>query len=108
MAQDNIPLIFDDDHSDETHERWIKRKNRVWPTNADDVPDAWINEQCGQCRFYMPLQGLLSTDWGVCSNPESEFDGKVMFEHDGCEHYSGACEWVGTYIYMRSRDKGIE
>ena len=100
-AEDEDPLILDEDHANKTHDRWIKRKNRLWPSREEDIPDHWYNEQCGQCRFYLLLQGRLSTDWGVCSNAASPFDGTVLFEHDGCDQYVGANAWVSTYPYLR-------
>lgn len=36
-------------------------------------------------------------DWGACTNDRSVFDGRVMFEHDGCEEHSPAEEWVSAY-----------
>lgn len=68
------------------HQRWSSRLNR-----ASDDPaysDSWVWEQCGECRFWMPLAGPLGQDWGVCANPASQFDQRAMFEHDGCEVFS--------------------
>ena len=60
--------------------------------------ERWANEQCGQCRYYVLLMGSLHSDWGACSNPASAFDGRVMFEHDGCSVYEGADAWVSEYF----------
>ncbi len=54
--------------------------------------DEWYAEQCGGYQYYIPLMGVLTDDWGVCSNPSSPFDGQVMFEHDGCDQFSAADE----------------
>lgn len=48
----------------------------------------WIEEQCGGCEFYVPLAGPLGSDWGVCTNPQSPHDRRVLFEHEGCPHHS--------------------
>jgi len=40
----------------------------------------------------------FKSDWGVCSNQASPFDGNVKFEHDGCRHYLGANAWVSEYF----------
>ena len=98
MSNDNEPLVLDENHATDCHERWIRRKNRRWPDREEDIPDAWMVEQCGQCRYFIPVEGPLSTDWGVCSHAKSPFDGRVMFEHDGCDHYTGANEWVTTFL----------
>jgi hypothetical protein len=36
-------------------------------------------------------------DWGGCTNERSVFDGRVMFEHDGCEQHSPAGDWVSAH-----------
>jgi hypothetical protein len=33
------------------------------------------------------LPGKFAFDWGVCSNVKSSMDGKVAFEHDGCDFF---------------------
>jgi hypothetical protein len=64
--------------------RWIERLSRVQATD----------EQCGACRYWVPREGALATDWGACTNEASPFDGVVRFEHDGCEAYADAGEWI--------------
>lgn len=52
--------------------------------------DSWYDNQCGGCRFYVPLEGPLGADWGGCANRKSDRRGLVVFEHHGCpEHSSG-------------------
>lgn len=65
-----------------THDRWMASRNRR--QEADDYLDEWWDQQCGACQWFMYLTGVLGDDWGVCSNPRSDFDGRVHFEHDGC------------------------
>lgn len=71
----------------EIHRHWaeVLRSNR--DTGDPTYREEWYLEQCGGCRHWVPLGGALGEDWGACSNPASPFDGRVMFEHDGCEWF---------------------
>ena len=71
--------------------RWCKLINR--DIESPDYQDEWYSEQCVNCNYYIRLINFFRDDWGVCSNPESNFDGKVRFKHDGCDKYheSGDC-----------------
>lgn len=88
MAEEHssVWLIRDEEHSHSTHERWVARRNR--DTGDPDYKEEWYGEQCGGCTFYVPLAGRFGEDWGVCSNEKSPFDGKAVFEHDGCEEFA--------------------
>jgi hypothetical protein len=44
-----------------------------------DGPDC----SCG-CRWFLPLEGKLGMDWGVCANTRSPRAGMLTFEHQGC------------------------
>jgi len=96
------PLALNEEHLDATHERWIKLLNRRFTAVGEEYPDS-EDDQCGLCRFYVPLQGIFASDWGVCTNPESQQDRHAMFEHDGCKFYSGASDWVSSYITNHKR-----
>jgi hypothetical protein len=41
---------------------------------------------CG-CRYFLPLEGKLGYDWGVCGNPKSPRFGLLTFEHQGCREF---------------------
>ncbi len=41
---------------------------------------------CG-CKHFLPLEGELRSDWGVCSNPTSPRVGLLTFEHQGCREF---------------------
>jgi hypothetical protein len=41
---------------------------------------------CG-CLHFRGLEGLLGSDWGVCSNPKSPRAGMLTFEHQGCREF---------------------
>lgn len=78
-------------HFEECHRRWAARMNRS--EEERDLNDACNNpRQCGSCAYYVPLTGVFESDWGACSNAVSPRDGRVMFEHDGCEHHR-ECGW---------------
>jgi len=76
----------DADHNNHCHQRWIKQRNR--DTADPTYPETWYDEQCGGCRFWIPLDGELGHDYGACTNPASTFDGRVRFEHDGCAAFA--------------------
>ncbi|MFN4249842.1 DUF3027 domain-containing protein [Deinococcus sp.] len=78
------PLMNDDIHLRECHQRWLKNANRDVHSGLDDHE---LETQCEFCAYYINLSGEFKFDWGVCSNKISPFDGRVMFEHDGCEYH---------------------
>ncbi|MFF9473907.1 DUF3027 domain-containing protein [Streptomyces roseolus] len=57
-------------------------------TGVPGYREEWFGEQCGGCRFWIPLSGKLGQDWGACTRTGPPFDGRVRFEYDGCEHFS--------------------
>ncbi|MFF8322924.1 DUF3027 domain-containing protein [Streptomyces bobili] len=74
-------------HNDECHARWAASLNR--PTAEPGYQDGWYDSQCGGCRFWVALSGELGQDYGACTNSRSPFDGRVRFEHDGCDCFAG-------------------
>lgn len=72
---------------EQCHNRWMLRRNRV--QTSPSYQDDWYGQQCGGCRFYVPLSGPLGEDYGGCTNAKSAFDKQLMFEHDGCPAYEG-------------------
>lgn len=80
-------------HAIACHQRWLARRNRKQEEGS--YKDEWYQQQCGACRFFIPLTGILGADYGGCSNPASPFDKSLMFEHDGCEHFESSGEWEG-------------
>ncbi|WP_429416789.1 DUF3027 domain-containing protein [Nocardia sp. GAS34] len=84
MVSDAGPWTGDSErHNAECGRRWLPL-NRS--SAAPNYPEAWYWEQCGGCRFWIALQGRIGMDWGVCTNT-SAFDGRVRFEHDGCDAF---------------------
>ena len=77
--------------SRKVHDRWLTRLNRH--TAAPGYLEEWHRQQCGSCRRWIPLSGQAGLDWGACTHEQSEFDGQVRFEHDGCPHYEDAGGW---------------
>jgi len=88
MSKLQNSVIHDKQHAEASHARWIQQLNRV--QYAPGYKDEWFGEQCGACRYFVPLTGALIEDWGACTNPVSKFDRRVMFEHDGCESFEEA------------------
>lgn len=87
--QSDFHIIWLDEESDRerrrlagTHQRWIEKTTR-----SHAHPDEHWRDQCLHCAFYKKLSGHLGTDWGVCANPASAWDGQLRFEHDGCSAY---------------------
>lgn len=85
------PLTDSRQHFDSCHQRWSTRLNRRQGTS--DYRDEWYAEQCGICRYFIPLCGAFIEDYGGCTNGASEFDGMIRFEHDGCDHFSEGGDW---------------
>lgn len=85
MAWDRLtPLATDEQHAHQTHRRWAAtRLSARYGQEKEGIPD-----QCGACRFYVPLRGRLGFDWGACTSPESPHGGTLMFEHDGCDQFA--------------------
>jgi hypothetical protein len=53
--------------------------------DSNDYPDC----SCG-CKYFLPLEGTLSADWGVCAKPGAPRAGLLTFEHQtgrGCFEY---------------------
>ena len=80
----------DDAFARETHARWAQGQHR--PMDDPGYRDEWYAEQCGGCRFWIALGGVLGDDYGVCANAVSPRDGRVQFEHDGCEAFAPVTE----------------
>ena len=51
-------------------------------TNDHEKPDC----SCG-CIHFLPLEGEIGMDWGVCSCKESSRAGLLTFEHMGCDSF---------------------
>ncbi|MBB5802053.1 hypothetical protein F4560_001821 [Saccharothrix ecbatanensis] len=77
---------------DSIHERWLGDRNRG--RGGHEYEESWAGEQCGGCRFWVPLAGRVGHDYGVCANALSPFDGRVRFEHDGCDVFADAGRWL--------------
>jgi hypothetical protein len=88
MSDSKRHLRDDEEHAKLCHERWMNRRDRRM--EQPGYRDEWYSEQCGSCRFWIPLSGQLAVDYGACTNPRSIFDGYVRFEHDGCEAHESA------------------
>lgn len=81
----DVPLNEDREHLSACHARWRERGNRK--SEGKEFNEKWEFEQCMRCRYFIALSGIFVSDWGGCSNKESPFDGRIMFEHDGCDYF---------------------
>ena len=52
---------------------------------------------CG-CRHYVPLDGPLGMDWGVCANAKSPRAGLLTFEHQGCKEFQERKEYEFQHL----------
>ena len=68
---------------------------KILPTDYSDYGgkiERWKDDSdypdCSSgCRWYLPLEGLLGSDYGVCANKHSPRKGLLTFEHQagkGC------------------------
>ena len=46
-----------------------------------------LSDCSGGCKWYHPLSGPASLDWGVCGNSASHRAGLLTFEHQGCPEF---------------------
>lgn len=60
---------------DAAEKRWAKASYQ------DRYSDEY---QCGGCRYF----AAFGADYGACCNPDSCKDGRIMFEHGGCNVHS--------------------
>ena len=91
-VKETWPLEGDSEHAARCHERWSKRMNR--DVDSHDYRDEWYQQQFLFCRYFISLAGCLAEDYGACSNPRSQLDGTVRFEHDGCDAFERASDGV--------------
>lgn len=83
-------LSEDRQYAQQTFYRWLSKFPKNRDNTSSDYRDEWVNEQCFTCQYYVKLTGVVGMDWGVCSNPLSPLDGRVTYEHDGCNFFSFA------------------
>jgi hypothetical protein len=57
------------------------------PSGSRDRDEDWGPDcSCG-CKYFLPLEGQLGMDWGVCANPASPRASLLTFEHQGCKAF---------------------
>ncbi|MER7741941.1 hypothetical protein ABTX34_27115 [Streptomyces sp. NPDC096538] len=55
------------------------------------------------------MSGQLGQDYGACSNPVSPFDGRVRFEHDGCQSFGDRPDGAGAaFAEVGGAPRGVE
>lgn len=66
------------------------------PYGQRDRDTQWGPDCSCDCRHFLPLDGKMGNDYGVCANPKSPRAGLLTFEHQGCynwEAMEGAPGW---------------
>lgn len=58
--------------------RWIESEYKANPPEVSEQAGPY---QCGGCRFFL----ALDSDYGICANTDSPYDGRIVFEHIGCK-----------------------
>lgn len=69
-----------------------------------------VDPEAGQayaCPYWVPLTGVLGTDWGTVVSPDSTQFGRVIFEHDRCGCSPGSHE-TGNQRTDQWRDRKRE
>jgi hypothetical protein len=73
-----------------------------WADTKEDYPDC----SCG-CKYFLPIEGELGFDWGVCGKSDAPRAGLLTFEHQagkGCFEY-GEEEISGENIIQEMINK---
>jgi hypothetical protein len=73
---DSLLVVLASDYAD--YGGAVKR----WEDAEHAYPDCSVG-----CRWYIPLEGLLGADWGVCAHAGTPRAGLLTFEHQagfGC------------------------
>jgi Protein of unknown function (DUF3027) len=102
MDDEDRTLRNDPAHRRATHERWMPQRTRK--QEDANYRDEWRTQQCGRCRYWIPLAGDWGTDYGGCTNDASARDGGVTFEHDGCDSFADAGVWQSPAARMNTRE----
>ena len=58
----------------------------VMKRESADGEQWYADCSCG-CTWFIPLEGNLRTDRGICTNPASHRIGLLTFEHQGCPQF---------------------
>lgn len=69
--------------SDHLRTLMIRKPTDFEPYGSRSRDEGGADCSCG-CRWFVPLEGDLRYDWGVCANPRSPRVGLLTFEHQGC------------------------
>jgi hypothetical protein len=83
---------FDTVHSQGCLKRWPRHRDL-----SKQKSDEALETQCLWCAYFVPLVGTFSEDTGGCTNEKSPCDGRIMFQHDGCD------EFVQTKHFLKFR-----
>lgn len=100
---EQVPLDEDDDVDQvPNYELGLGRRRVLSPQGISNAAHRWLESeagpeseyakraaaQCASCGFLMPMAGSLRTQFGVCANAWSPFDGRVVALDAGCGAHS--------------------
>jgi hypothetical protein len=95
---------FDEAHSQDCLKRWPGHRDLTKQQSDEELAT-----QCLWCAYFVPLVGTFSEDTGGCTNEKSPCDGRIMFEHDGCDAHVTAKHFLKFKItYPPQKDEPIE
>jgi hypothetical protein len=85
---------------------WVSIREKGWPTPAGPATaeplaagvrwerarclgnaTGW-SVRCRRCAGFVELKGQLGPSWGACAMAGSPFDGRLVYEGDGCGAFS--------------------
>jgi hypothetical protein len=79
-------------------EKKSKIGQRPWPVTFGIIKNGKVQHrvdegngtclQCGACKHCLAIEN--NDDWGVCSNPKSQYDRTAVFEHWTCKFFERA------------------
>lgn len=79
---------------DRIHLSLIKLPSDFQPWGSRSREDDYGPDCSHGCKFFMPLEGDLGLDWGVCVNHQGPRKGMLTFEHQGCKFFEEKNQYV--------------
>lgn len=82
MARKLRGLVSSVRHAKKVDKRWMQKFYRPYV----------FDNQCTNCRFFVPSNAAFPIEWGVCSNMLSALDGLATIATHGCNQYENIDE----------------
>jgi hypothetical protein len=85
MDQDNIAELIQHESQNKNQITIGKFSNETTEHEhrQKTAGDKWIEDQCGRCSFFAPL----NQDWGLCCFNKSKYFTETINKHFGCERH---------------------